>query len=175
MRLNQDFYQQHVVSVAKELLGKKLIFKGTVGIITETEAYRGADDEASHAYKGMTPRSKIMFAAPGRSYVYMIYGMYYCLNIVCESSGQAAAVLLRGLQFPKIHCNGPGKLCRHLGITTEHNNKNLLRCKEIYVAEGLANPAFQQTPCIGIRKAKDKLWRFVLKDPITDFTSIVGL
>jgi DNA-3-methyladenine glycosylase len=117
MKLTYNFYNNHVVDVARNLLGKKLVFKNYEGFITEVEAYRGFDDEASHAYRGTTNRSAIMFGAPGYAYIYMIYGMYYCLNVVTEEVGQASAVLIRGLRMPNIYLNGPGKICRYLGIS----------------------------------------------------------
>lgn len=162
MRLTFNFYNRHVVEVAKDLLGKKFVFGDFQGIITETEAYRGKDDEASHAFRGVTKRSKIMFGPPGYVYVYIIYGVYYCLNIVTEEEGKASAVLIRGLQLPNIHLNGPGKLCRHLGIGKEHNGINLIQNEAIYISEGIKvkNPLI--TPRIGISKAKDKLWRFII-------------
>ena len=98
MKLCDDFYNRSVVEVAQDLLGKTLVFFNFRGVITETEAYRGADDEASHAFKGPTPRSSIMYGPPGYSYVYLIYGLYHCLNIVTEAEGNPAAVLIRGLQ-----------------------------------------------------------------------------
>lgn len=162
MKLKSDFYNRYVVDVAKDLLGQKLVFGVHEGIITETEAYRGCDDEASHAYKGPTVRSQVMFGKPGYSYVYMIYGMYFCLNIVCEEEGQAAAVLIRGLQLSDKHLNGPGKLCQQLEITKEHHGMNMCESDLIYVKEGIAVENYKTTSRIGIKKATDKLWRFIL-------------
>lgn len=99
LKLSYEFYNRHVTEVAKDLLGKTLIVNNMQGIITETEAYKGADDEASHAFKGSTPRSSIMFGEPGFSYIYLIYGMYNCLNIVTEERGSPSAVLIRGLKL----------------------------------------------------------------------------
>jgi DNA-3-methyladenine glycosylase len=169
-KLTHDFYNRHVVEVAQELLGKTLVFGNTKGIITETEAYRGLDDEASHAFKGPTQRSHIMFGPAGYSYVYLIYGMYHCLNIVTEEEGQASAVLIRGLLLPEIHLNGPGKLCRHLGITKQHHGLHLISHDSIYVAEGIEAVPYTTTPRIGIKKATDKLWRFVV-DPSSFLSS----
>ncbi len=163
MKLAFDFYNRHVVEVAKDLLSKKLIFGDFQGIITETEAYRGSDDEASHAHCGITKRSAIMFGPPGRTYVYMIYGVYYCLNIVTEDAGQAGAVLIRGLlQLPQINLSDPGKVCRHLGISKDHNDINLLDSDVMCLTQGLQVSDYTATPRIGIRKAIDKQWRFVL-------------
>ncbi len=165
MKLNRDFFNRNCAVVAHDLIGKKLVFGEHEGIITETEAYRGADDPASHAHRGITARSAIMFGQPGKSYVYIIYGMYYCLNIVTEPEGEASAVLLRGLQLltpPLTHLNGPGKLCRHLGITKQHNGIDLLSDSSFYVTEGIESPEVHITPRIGIKKAIDKPWRFVM-------------
>lgn len=156
-----NFYNRDAVEVAQDLLGKKLIFNGREGIIIETEAYRGKDDEASHAYRGMTRRSKIMFGPPGHAYVYMIYGMYYCFNIVTEAEGQPSAVLIRGLMGEQCW-NGPGKLCKAFGITCEHNGINLVDNRACYLTEGLEFLHYHVTPRIGIRKAMDKPWRFVV-------------
>ena len=161
-KLSKDFFCRNTVQVAQDLLGKTLVFGSTVGIITETEAYTGHNDEASHAHKGPTPRSLIMFGEPGYSYVYFIYGMYHCLNIVTEATGQPGAVLIRGLQLPTHHLNGPGKLCKVLGITKEHHGLNLVSHPTFYVCERSDPVTYQATPRIGIKKATDKLWRFVM-------------
>jgi DNA-3-methyladenine glycosylase len=166
MTLGYDFYNRYVVDVAKELLGKRLAFGSFQGIITETEAYRGIDDEASHAHRGMTKRSSIMFGPAGYTYVYVIYGMYYCLNIVTEEVGQASAVLIRGLKLPEAHLDGPGKLCRHLGITKDHNGINVIQSDLMSITSGilLSDSDYTVTPRVGIRKATDKQWRFVMND-----------
>lgn len=162
IKLDTSFYQQDVVTVAKALIGKTLVFGDFKGIIMETEAYRGRDDEASHAFRGITPRTKIMFGAPGYSYVYLIYGMYYCLNIVAEAEGNAAAVLIRGLKLPDIYLNGPGKLTKQLGITKMHHGIHVVSSDLLYVTGGTNSLAIEATPRIGIKKAIDKLWRFVM-------------
>src|ERR1700722_12034729 len=123
-RLSRDFFSRPTLTVAQELLGKIMVFKGTAGLITETEAYIGQDDPACHAARGKTPRNAIMFGPAGFSYVYFIYGMYYCLNFVTEDEEVPAAVLIRGLMLIEpspLHLNGPGKICRHLSITRDHN------------------------------------------------------
>jgi DNA-3-methyladenine glycosylase len=152
--------------VAEELLGKVLVFKEHKGIITETEAYFGFDDPASHAFKGLTPRTQLMFGDPGFSYVYLIYGMYHCLNIVTEKAGYPAAVLIRGVKLlteDNLHLNGPGKICRHMGITKAHNGLNLSNDPEFYVGSINLKLPFSKTPRIGIKVGTDKLWRFLAK------------
>lgn len=102
MRLNQQFYNQPTLKVTKLLLGKFLVHKidtkKMVGKIIETEAYIGHHDLASHASRGKTPRTEIMFGSAGFWYIYLIYGMYYCLNIVTEQKNYPAAVLIRAIQ-----------------------------------------------------------------------------
>ena len=160
--LPQSFYKRCVVDVVQDLLGKKLVFGQYSGIINETEAYRGADDPASHAFKGKTKRTAIMFGPAGYVYVYLIYGMYHCLNIVTGHDGEASAVLIRGLQLPDLLLNGPGKLCRSLGITKEQNGLSIFDNQEILITDGIESPKFIATPRIGIKVGTDKLWRFVV-------------
>lgn len=138
-----------------------LIHGSQRAVITETEAYRGEDDPASHAFRGPTKRASIMFGPPGFSYVYLIYGIYNCLNIVTQPQGSASAVLIRGALIDGTHHAGPGKLCRQLGITRDHNGLSLLTESTFYVEKGPPPQTVTLTPRIGITKATDKLWRFV--------------
>ena len=163
-KLDSEFFNRSTLIVAKELLGKILVFKNYQGMITETEAYMGFDDPASHAAKGETPRTKIMFGNPGFAYVYLIYGMYHCLNIVTEKQGFPAAVLIRGVQLldeSSLHLDGPGKVCRHLGITREHNGIEVTQSSELYLGCINRKLKFSKTPRIGIKVGTDKLWRFL--------------
>ena len=137
-RLPRDFYARPTLKVARDLLGKVLALE-TAGAtkaarIVEVEAYLGSRDPASHAYRGLTPRTAPMFGPPGRSYVYFVYGMYHCLNVVTEGDGIAGAVLLRGAEplagFDDAESRalaGPGKLARAFGLTIEHTNLDLVR------------------------------------------------
>ncbi len=166
-RLNREFFDRPTLTVAQELLGKVMVFGTLGGIITETEAYIGQEDPACHAARGKTPRNAVMFGEPGWSYVYFIYGMYHCLNFVTEQMGSPAAVLIRGLQLVKpspLLLNGPGKICRHLGITREHNGIDLITHEHFYVKDSPFSPPFITTPRIGITKGQEKLWRFVVKN-----------
>ena len=124
--------------MARELLGKVLVLETSdstkTARIVEVEAYLGGRDPASHAYRGLTPRTAPMFGPPGRSYVYFVYGMYHCLNVVTESAGVAGAVLLRGAEplagFDDVESRalaGPGKLARAFGLSTKHTNLDLVR------------------------------------------------
>ena len=162
-RLDRSFFERPTVQVAQELLGKRLTFQNFSGIITEIEAYHQDNDPACHAYKGKTPRNTPMFGPAGHSYVYFIYGMYYCLNMVTEPEGTAAAVLIRGLKIDQLSLDGPGKLCRHLKITKDHNAIDLIECDYFYVTDEGIKPNLISTPRIGIRQGTDKLWRFLTK------------
>ena len=137
MRVNQKFFNRNTVLVARELLGKFLVRKTGKKIIkariTETEAYCGTKDLACHASKGLTERTKVMFGPAGFSYVYMVYGMYYCLNIVTEKEGNPSAVLIRALDCE--NCDGPGKLCRELKIDKKLNNINTTKNNLLWVED----------------------------------------
>jgi DNA-3-methyladenine glycosylase len=166
-KLKRTFFKQSTLDVAKQLIGKILVFQNHKGIITETEAYFGFDDPASHAFRGKTPRTEVMFGEAGFTYVYLIYGMYHCLNFVTEDDGFPAAVLIRGIELinnkdaPLL--NGPGKLCKYLGITKTHNNIDITKENDFYVACVNKQLPFISTPRIGIKEGKDKLWRFIHK------------
>lgn len=155
------FFRRHATEVAHDLIGKKFVFHAFTGIITETEAYSGQEDEASHAYKGRTLRNHVMFGPPGHLYVYFIYGMHYCFNIVTQEADDPGAVLIRGLLLPHIYLNGPGKICKHLGISSKENGLNLLTHPDVYIAEGPLCPVIKTTPRIGIKKATEKPWRYI--------------
>lgn len=188
--LKKSFYERSTVQVAKELIGKILvrIWQDNIlsGIIIETEAYCGLIDPASHAYKGPTLRNKAMFGPPGHSYVYFIYGNHHCLNLVAKEKDIAAGgVLLRSLipytgitEMKKLRhtsvisnlTNGPGKIGQALHLTLSDNHIDITKKNALYVTEGL-NIKPQNiiaTPRIGISKAREKLWRFVLKKEVYD-------
>ena len=163
-RLPLSFFNRPTITVAQELLGKEIVFKGQTAVITETEAYIGENDPACHAARGKTKRTAVMYGRAGFSYVYLIYGMYYCLNFVTQEEGFPAAVLIRAVRIkgiPDKKLDGPGKLCRFLGITKEYNGVDLLRSDEFFVSDtGLSLP-FIATPRIGISSGQDKEWRFL--------------
>lgn len=167
-KLGRDFFRQDTLTVSRELLGATLVFGPHRGIITETEAYIGRDDPACHAARGRTKRNAVMFEQAGLSYIYLIYGMYHCLNIVTEEEGFPAAVLIRGLHLttpPQSHLDGPGKLCRELGLTREHNARDLTEEKDFYLLPAPSPLPHVTTPRIGISQGTDKLWRFAATPP----------
>jgi len=171
------FFSQPTLKVAKDLLGKVLVRKLGSHIyryrIVETEAYCGQNDLACHAHKGKTPRTEIMFGPAGFIYVYLIYGMYYCLNLVTFLPGEGEAVLIRAVE-PLFKTNqltnGPGKLCRALKIDIKFNKKKLNRLTGLWIENdgfivNLSN--IKSSPRRGVSYAKHSagyLWRFFLKD-----------
>lgn len=170
--LSKDFYNRKTLDVARDLLGCKLSRKIgdeiLSGIIVETEAYT-QDDPACHAFKGKTPRAITLFGEPGIAYVYFIYGMYHCFNVVTEPEDTAGAVLIRALEpiTPVQNTNGPGKLCRELNITKDLNTVDLTNPdSSIWIEKGAKIPETKiiTTTRIGIKLAADYPWRFYIKD-----------
>lgn len=171
--LPRSFYDRETETVALELLGKQLVLvrEGVVraGRIVEVEAYLGPGDKACHSARGRTPRTAVMFGPPGHAYVYMIYGMHFCMNVVTEAEGRACAVLIRALEplanLPE-KTRGPGLLCRAMGIDRALNGHDLVG-ERFFVAE---DPAFAggtvvSRPRIGIGYAEewtDRPLRFYL-------------
>jgi DNA-3-methyladenine glycosylase len=131
--LPRSFYQRPTVEVARALLGKILVHQTRgpmrAGRIVETEAYLGVDDRAAHSWRGITPRTRVIFGPPGHAYVYLVYGMYECFNIVAEPEGVAGCVLIRAVEpvsgIGSASTNGPGKLTRALHITRRFNGTDL--------------------------------------------------
>jgi DNA-3-methyladenine glycosylase len=174
-RLGADFFDRSVHLVAPELIGCRLLFAGVGGTIVETEAYE-REDPASHSFVGRTERTKVMFGPAGRAYVYLSYGIHSLLNFVCESEGDAAAVLIRALEpttgLPVMRgrrpaartdldlCSGPGKLTEALGVTLEENGDRLDRDPfQLFAPDG-DPPAVISSPRVGITKAVERPWRF---------------
>lgn len=140
-KLPRSFYDRDTTLVARELLGKLLVHESggvqRVGRIVETEAYLGPHDLASHSARGLTRRNQPMFGPPGHAYVYFIYGMYHCMNVVTEREGHASAVLLRALEPVQNlagRTQGPGLLCRAMHIDKRLNAHDLLS-DDFYLAE----------------------------------------
>jgi DNA-3-methyladenine glycosylase len=177
VRLPESFYARPALTVARELLGTHLVLEEggcrRVGRIVETEAYIGEHDLACHAAKGLTPRTEVIFGPPGRAYVYLIYGMHHCFNVVTEAPGVAAAVLVRAVEpveglAPGVRTDGPGRLCRAFGITLAHNRFDL-QSSPLYVTAGeeVAEARVGRGPRIGVEYAgpwADEPFRLWVKD-----------
>jgi len=157
-QLPRVFYDRDTVVVARELLGKLLVHRvdgaELIGCIVEVEAYLGPHDLAAHSSKGLTGRTKVMFGPPGYAYVYLIYGIHHCMNVVTESEGNGAAVLLRAVepvQNLAVRTNGPGLLSRALQIDRRLNGHDLLS-DDFFIAPGPDAPSFAivQRPRIGV-------------------------
>lgn len=166
--LGPKFFSRTADLVAPDLLGKFLVRehggKREAYMITETEAYDGFEDKASHAAKGKTPRTEIMYGSPGHWYIYFIYGMYEMLNIVTGKKNYPSAVLIRGLEG----IDGPGKLTRQLGITRSLNAMPATKGNGLWIEDrGIVIPksGMTLTPRIGVAYAGEwakKEWRFVM-------------
>ncbi len=173
-KLERGFYDRDTIQVAQELLGKLLVrvVDGTerIGRIVEVEAYLGPHDLAAHSARGLTPRTRVMFGPPGHVYVYLIYGIYHCMNVVTQAEGTASAVLLRALE--PIHnirarTQGPGLLCRALEIDKRLNGHDLLSA-DLFIAAEDAAPRFSivKRPRIGVDYAgvwARRLLRFYIR------------
>jgi len=177
--LPRSFYARPVIEVARSLLGKVLVHGPTAGIIVETEAYLGGDDLAAHTARGITDRTRVIFGPPGHAYVYFIYGMYECLNLVAEPAGQPGCTLIRALEpiagldlmqrrrptarKPEQLANGPGKLTLAMAITRLHNGADVTR-GALVVREPRTPAHFEiaVTPRIGITKCADLPLRFLI-------------
>jgi len=177
--LKRGFYERPTIEVARALLGKVLVHGEAAGIVVETEAYLGGEDLASHSARGVTNRTRVIFGPPGHAYVYLIYGMYECLNIVAEPAGQPGCVLVRAVQpvagiemmrqrRPAARrmedlASGPGKLTLALGITRAHNGADLTRGSLVVREPAVPRPfEIAVTPRIGITQCADLPLRFVL-------------
>jgi len=161
-KLPRSFYDRDTVLVARELLGKLLVRVSDgverIGRIVETEAYLGPHDLAAHSARGLTRRNQVMFGPPGHAYVYFIYGMYYCMNVVTEREGHASAVLLRAVEPVKNiegRTQGPGLLCRAMDIDKRLNGHDLLSADFYIAAPESAEPlAIVKRPRVGVDYAR---------------------
>lgn len=171
-KLSRSFYAQDTLTVARRLVGKHLVHlhagRLQVGRIVETEAYQGPEDLAAHSARGRrTTRTEVMFGPPGHAYVYLIYGMHHCFNVVTRREGIPHAVLVRALEpVSEIEgdTRGPGLVCRTLGISRLHNRVDLTGdVLWIESPKGVRRPAISSSPRIGIAYAgawADEPWRF---------------
>ena len=183
-RLDSDFYRRDARVVARDLLGRTLVTAiggiTTGGRIIETEAYLGEGDAASHSHRGPSARNAAMFLAGGHAYVYLIYGMYWCFNVVSGDEGDGQAVLLRAIEptvgvdemrrrrgdraRQKDLANGPGKLAIALGIGPELNGADLTNDTRVWIEPGdeVDIESIRATPRIGITKDAHHEWRYVI-------------
>ena len=163
MRLKNEFFHRPCLEVAKDLVGKVLIYGDQKLRICETEAYCGESDTACHASKGRTKRTEVMYAEAGTIYVYLCYGMHWMLNIVTGEENEPEAVLIRAC----LEANGPGKLTKALGITGEFNRQHICRQEVLYIEDDgfLCEIATDKRVGIGYasREDQDRLWRFKIK------------
>jgi DNA-3-methyladenine glycosylase len=177
--LPRSFYERPTIEVARDLLGKVLVHGLTSGRIVETEAYLGGDDLASHSARGLTARTRVIFGPPGHAYVYFIYGMYECLNLVAEPDGKAGCVLIRALEplsgldrmrerRPAARrtehlANGPGKLTLAMAITRAQNGHDVTRGSLVVRAPREPEPfRIAVTRRIGITKCAELPLRFLI-------------
>ncbi len=171
MRLGKSFFARDATSVAKELLGKILVYESPSGErrlkIVETESYP-LHDPSSHAARGKTLRNAVMFDQPGKAYIYFIYGKYYCLNVVTGNDGEGEAVLIRAgepLKGINLPTNGPAKLVQAMGITFTMNGMKMTE-PPLYFEEGekVLPENIVTTTRIGIKKAVNEPLRFYIKN-----------
>lgn len=186
-RITGAFFEQETRDLARALLGKRLVTSSrgveTSGMIVEVEAYLGSNDPACHAARGMTKRNEVMFRAPGYCYVYLIYGMYHCVNLVSDPEGVGSAVLIRAVEplegleamrrrrkqeklKPKALARGPGRLCEAFGINATFSGEHFESSQKIWL-EHLHEPSprtIASSGRIGITKGVDLQLRFYLQD-----------
>lgn len=191
-RLGKDFFEQSGIILAKSLLGKRFVkLQGQETLsfmITETEAYMGPIDKAAHSCRGKTNRNQVMWESGGKLYVYQIYGLYFCMNIVADKADQPCAVLIRSGQplenISKMYLNarkeqmldkkglitvGPSRLCLAMGIDKTYNGIDLVESDELYVTDyqSILEDDIAATPRINIDYAEEAVnfpWRFFIKN-----------
>jgi len=177
--LGRSFYERPAIEVARSLLGQILVHEETAGRIVEVEAYLGLEDPAAHASRGVTARTRVLFGPPGHAYVYFIYGVYECLNLVAEPEGRPGCILVRALEplaglevmrrrRPKAGSieqltSGPAKLTMAMDITRRHNGADVTRgALTVRSPRGQSDFEIAATPRIGIRQAKEWPLRFLI-------------
>jgi DNA-3-methyladenine glycosylase len=173
-KLPRRFYDRDTIVVARELLGKYLVHASRgvehIGRIVEVEAYLGPHDLAAHSSKGLTRRTQIMFGPPGHAYIYLIYGMHHCMNVVTERAGHASAVLLRAIepvQGIEGRTQGPGLLCRAMDLDKRLNGHDLLSDDLHIAAPSRVEPlVIVKRPRVGVEFSghwAKRLLRFYIK------------
>lgn len=175
--LSRAYFRRPTLQVAKSLLGKYVVRQSETGLLTgrivEVEAYVGPQDRASHASRGRTKRTEVMFGPPGVAYVYLIYGMYHCFNVVTERAGYPAAILIRAVEVdsknPPALINGPGRVCRFFKIDQSLNRLDLTLGHTLWIedrGERVSEAKIATSRRIGVDYAGEwaaKPWRFRLK------------
>jgi DNA-3-methyladenine glycosylase len=168
-RLTAEFFRRDVLTVAPELVGKMLVRNFIKGhteryMITETEAYSGYEDRACHASRGKTPRTEVMFRQGGLVYVYLIYGIYWMLNIVTGEEGEGSAVLIRGIKG----LHGPGRVGKILQMDKTFYGENLTLSDRIWIEDAGVSPGYECLPRVGINYAGEPWisipWRFMASE-----------
>ncbi|MEM1442776.1 MAG: DNA-3-methyladenine glycosylase [Verrucomicrobiota bacterium] len=179
--LSKDFFERDPVTCARELIGCTLVHKGCSGIVIETEAYAESGDEACHLFTRPSARDFAAAHPAGTAYVYLNYGIHWLTNVLCHdpATGNAGFVLLRALEptagieemkerrnKDKLHalCSGPGKLSQALGIGPDHHGRSLCAGEEFVFTAGSVDYEIVSDPRIGISKAKELPWRFLLRE-----------
>jgi DNA-3-methyladenine glycosylase len=192
-RLPRSFYSRPTRDVAESLLGRTLYRETEEGLVAgrlvEVEAYCGAEDPASHAYRRRTPRNEVMFGPAGFLYVYFTYGMHYCANIVSSEEGVAGAVLLRavepleglelmaarrGVTDPRLLARGPARLCQAFGLTRVHNGLDLTTGDLWVGADRQLNGPIRTSLRIGVKPQLDRPWRYFEESPYTSRPKGIG-
>ncbi len=181
-RLPRSFFEDYTPSVAKRLLGQLLVRRigrrFLSGMLVEVEAYRGRDDPASHAFRGETPRNRMMFGEAGKAYVYFTYGFHHCLNVKTEREGVAGAILIRalepleGIELMRKNrgkeemrelANGPGKLTQALKIDRRLNGEDLVQSERLFFTRGKDAPLeIRESSRIGIDRGLEFKWRYFI-------------
>ena len=178
-RLGREFYGRYTPKVARELLGTVLVRvldgERLSGVIVETEAYRGDDDPASHAYRGRTKRNELMFGPAGHAYVYFSYGSHWCFNVTTEAPGRPGAVLLRAVEplqgfetmlkrrgeaGSRHLADGPGRLTRAFGIELDLNGEDLTSSERLFIETGSEPLSVASSGRVGVSRGQGLEWRF---------------
>lgn len=161
-RLSYEFYHRPCLEVAKDLVGKVLVYQGQELRISETESYCGENDTACHACRGRTKRNEVLYADAGTIYVYLCYGMHWMLNIITGDAENPQGVLIRAC----IEAPGPGRLTKKLGITGAVNRQNVVEGSELWIGDDGFRCDIRTDKRVGIGYAsqedQDKLWRFIM-------------
>ncbi|HXH56495.1 DNA-3-methyladenine glycosylase [Iamia sp.] len=183
-RRPRSFYARHPLEVAPDLIGSVLVHGGRSGRIVEVEAYCGADDPGSHAFRGRTPRTTTMFGPAGHLYVYFSYGLHWCANVVCGAEGEAGAVLLRavapvtGIEAMRAArararrerdlTAGPARLCQAFGVDGSFDGTDLVKAERglTIVDDGAVAPPAAASTRVGLSSGEDLPWRWYVRgDP----------